>query len=459
MPAKPVLVLQLRRMGDLILTFPLFIDIQRRFPGSPVWVAARQGFFEPLMPFAPNAVFFPPEHLPILARQSYEAVINLGGSDEAAACAGKAKAELKLGPMLINGNLHVEGFWHLHRENLTRNNRHNLFHWCDLSRMDFTPLPLPAITRQKPKPPGHGRIGMFIGASELAKRPEPEFWASLSSRLSGMGFKPVLLGGPAEKDLGEVIMAKGARAANFCGKTSIAQLAGLIRTFDLFITPDTGPMHLADWLGAPVLNLSMGPVQALETGPHSPGQHVLRPVMSCAGCWQCQRGRLRCRQTFHAPAIARITAAIARNEQDLHAPPGLELLTSGRNDLRLYSLAGRRDCAPLLLDTFWQAAFLCFYDARHRERLKNAANALAGRQPRLVISMRKTFAKVVASVAASRRKNEPLPENFWRSQPLHTRIFAGHIQMVLQNDDYSSPAFATAISRISETGEILAGRE
>ena len=36
-------------------------------------------------------------------------------------------------------------------------------------------------------------------------------------------------------------------------------------------------MHLADWLGVPVLNLSMGPVRAHETGPYSPGQLVLMP--------------------------------------------------------------------------------------------------------------------------------------------------------------------------------------
>lgn len=456
MSARPVLVLQPRRMGDLILTFPLLMDLQRLFPQSPIWVVARQFFFEPLMPLAPNAVFFSPERLPTLAAHPYEAVINLGGATETAVCAGNARAPLKLGPLFLKDRLHVEGYWQLYRESLTANNRHNAFHWADLFRLDLTPLPLPAIARPRSRRRSTGRIGLFTGASELAKRPEAPFWAALATRLAGMGFKPVLLGGPAEKDLGEAIMAKGARAANFCGRTSIAQLSGLIRTLDLLITPDTGPMHLADWLATPVLNLSMGPVHALETGPLSPGQHVLRAAMSCAGCWQCLRGKLHCRSAFAAPAVARMAAAIIRGEKDSLQTAGLEILTSRRNDLRLYSLDGRHPGASLLLDNFWQAAFLYFSDQKHENRLLAAAGALAESQPALAASFRKRLARVASAISASGRN--PLDENFWRLQPWHTRIFAGHTQMALQNAGYAPGARATALERAKALDEALGAK-
>lgn len=50
MSADPVLVLQLQRMGDLILTFPLLSRLKQRWPGHPVWVVAEPQFFRELMP-------------------------------------------------------------------------------------------------------------------------------------------------------------------------------------------------------------------------------------------------------------------------------------------------------------------------------------------------------------------------------------------------------------------------
>lgn len=454
----PILILQPRRLGDLILTFPLILDAHMRFPESPIWLVARREFFEPLMPFAPGAVCFQLDHLPALANHAYEVIINLGGTVEATAiCAGKAKAELKLGPLrLQSGELHVEGYWQLYRQSLIVNNRHNAFHWADLFRMDFTPFPLPAMVRERPRPQGTRRIGLFVGASEMAKRPEPHFWASLARRLTERGFKPVLLGGTAEISMGAAVLAKGTTAANFCGKTSLAQLAAILRTLDLLITPDTGPMHLADWLGAPVLNLSMGPVQALETGPCSPGQHVLRPVMSCIGCWQCQRGKLHCRQKFLAQAVAGIAANIAAGNTELAAPPGFELLTTARNDLRLHRLHGRRQTAATALDAFWQAAFLFFNDAAQHGRLQQAAAKLATDWPRLAEAMRKVFGKLIATVAVSGRKGEPLPQSFWRDQPWHCRLFAGHLQMTLQNSNYAM--LAQVLGRIEAVQAVLAGQ-
>lgn len=64
MSADPLLVLQLQRMGDLILTFPLLLALKKRWPGHPIWVAAEPQFFQELMPLAPEVVFFPPRIAP-----------------------------------------------------------------------------------------------------------------------------------------------------------------------------------------------------------------------------------------------------------------------------------------------------------------------------------------------------------------------------------------------------------
>ena len=84
MAADPILVLQMHRMGDLILTFPLLVRLRQLWPQNPLWVVAEPAFFEQLMPLAPDAVFFPPSHCEALAMRRYAAAINLSSSPVAA---------------------------------------------------------------------------------------------------------------------------------------------------------------------------------------------------------------------------------------------------------------------------------------------------------------------------------------------------------------------------------------
>lgn len=455
MSKKPVLVIQPRRLGDLILTFPLLIDLRIKFPGRPIWVAAEPAFFEPLMPFAPSAVFFPVAHLPRMASQPFEAVINLGAAPDAARLAWQCQAELKLGRLQAPDRLLAKGFWQLYREGLTQANRHNGFHWADLFRLDLG-LPFARIQAAAPKPAGSGRIGLFIGASEPAKRPLAPFWAQAANQLAGMGLKPILLGGPGEAKLGAEIMASGAKAVDFCAKTNLAQLAGILKTLDLLITPDTGPMHLANWLGAPVLNLSMGNVSAAETGPFASGQLILRANMSCSGCWQCGRGRLWCREEFKPREIAKFAAGIIHG-QNPAAPANLELLRASRDGLGLYRLEGGNPASLRpLLEEFWKAAFLYFSDARHEPRLRLAAAALGERSAKLAASMRDALGKLLACLLHSGRRGQPLPKDFLEIPPLHSRLLAGFLLAALQNGDYANAARAEALARLEALRTILA---
>lgn len=464
MSADPVLVLQLRRMGDLILTFPLLLALGRQYPEHPLWVAADPRFFRELMPLAPKAVFFPPEHLPVLARRSYAAAINLDTRPEAAACMAALDAPLKLGPMAEGSGLRIQGFWQLYRAALTRNNRHNAFHWADLHRLDVLPpgpwwpgsAPGPSRARQTA---GGVKVGLVLGASEAAKRPDARFWTRLVMRLARAGLVPFLLGGPAERELGAEV-ARRARLpqANLCGRLSLYEVAAVMRGLALCVTPDTGPMHLADWLGVPVLNLSMGPVHARETGPVSPGQWVLRAAMSCVGCWNCQRPRLFCKAAFTPEAVGRAVLAVLERPRDIPEPgdapwPGLRLLRTGRDELGLHTLdpVGNANSAGRLLEDFWQAAFLCCAGQDLVPLLRRRAQTLHAAAPALGERLRATVGRMLANWG--RMGGHPLPENFWMVQPPMLRIFAGHAQMTLQNADFSKAAWQCVLER----AELLRG--
>ena len=191
MGADPVLVLQMRRMGDLILTFPLLLHLARLHPGSPLWVVADPLFFRELLPLTPKAVYFPPAHCDTLAKGRYAAAINLSGAPEAARCMARLEAPLKLGPVAESDGLRVRGFWQTYRASLTQNNRHNAFHWADLPLLDTVPqASLAAVPRVRVTPAGTGRVGLVLGASAADKRPDAAFWARLAQRLAARGSPP-----------------------------------------------------------------------------------------------------------------------------------------------------------------------------------------------------------------------------------------------------------------------------
>jgi len=84
------------------------------------------------------------------------------------------------------------------------------------------------------------------------------------------------------------------RALNWAGETTLKELAALASQADLFITTDTGPMHLAAAAGARVVAL-FGPTAPWRTGPYGKGHIVIRKGLKCSPCFRRDcRDRVRC---------------------------------------------------------------------------------------------------------------------------------------------------------------------
>jgi ADP-heptose:LPS heptosyltransferase len=77
----------------------------------------------------------------------------------------------------------------------------------------------------------------------------------------------VLTGSQGEKPLGEKFMQRAPRSINLIDKTSVLDLAALMDRLTLFITPDTGAMHVACARKVGIIAL-FGPTQLQVTGPH-----------------------------------------------------------------------------------------------------------------------------------------------------------------------------------------------
>ncbi|HUQ49757.1 MAG TPA: glycosyltransferase family 9 protein [Terriglobales bacterium] len=116
------------------------------------------------------------------------------------------------------------------------------------------------------------------GAGWKAKEWPPERYGDLAKRLSEQGITSILNGGPNEIDLLRTIESASDGAAQPVACT-IPQLISLTRRAHLFIGGDTGPMHLANLLGVPVVAI-FGPTDPERNGPYFGPSIVLRDPRS-----------------------------------------------------------------------------------------------------------------------------------------------------------------------------------
>lgn len=478
--ANPILVLQMQRMGDLVLTFPLLMWLRRQFPGPLLRVVAEERFFTPLLPLSPPAGYITWDEAAAGALDSsaYSLILNLSIREDAALLAGRLRAERVVGPAKEpgrDGALRIHGPWQLYRAGLVHNNRHNRFHWADLNALDVIPLSTMRQTRyDPPRPPEAATsraVGLFVGASEPGKRPAPEYYAQLVAELLARDFRPVLLGGPDDRPVAEAVRALCPhKPLDMTGRLSVRELAAIGQTLCLMITPDTGPMHLAAWTGLRTLNLSVGNVSPWETGPYQPGHAVARSRASCArGCWSCTRSRPLCRDALTPRRVAALAAHMA-GDQPLPEQwerlgrmdmPGLSLFRTGRGAEGLYSLerlgpraAEAEGQAGSLAGEFWRLYFL--WRLAGGEAEKNAARAVW-----LVLAERH------AALAARVRSALPtLGREFCGPSgagvaPLATvlpflRPLAGYLDLLVQNGDGSSACLRASLEHVAALAELCA---
>ena len=134
--------------------------------------------------------------------------------------------------------------------------------------------------------PGDRIVGMQLGAADSFKCWPVESFAEVGRYLKAKhGVKILVNASSQEKDLVDKFLALGGGEGVFRepGK-SLSQSAALIQRCSLFISPDTGPMHMAVGLGVPLVALFC-PTKAEVTGPLDyPGAKVIQKPAPCRTC-------------------------------------------------------------------------------------------------------------------------------------------------------------------------------
>lgn len=141
-------------------------------------------------------------------------------------------------------------------------------------------------------------VGVHPGSAWPTKQWPADRFAELCRRLEKSGVKTVLVGGPSDKGLCQGI-ADSSGALNWAGATTLLELKGLMPRLSLFITNDSGPMHLAAGCGVPTLGLFGPTTRELGFFPYGPGHRVLEADLACRPCGlhggrECPHGHFLC---------------------------------------------------------------------------------------------------------------------------------------------------------------------
>ena len=108
-------------------------------------------------------------------------------------------------------------------------------------------------------------------SSHVLRNWRAERYAALADHAAAQGWRIVLCGGRSalERKTGDAIVAAmRGPAIDLIGKDTLKQLPALLARADLLVTPDSGPMHIANAMGTKVLGLHAA-TNPQRSGPYS----------------------------------------------------------------------------------------------------------------------------------------------------------------------------------------------
>ena len=142
----------------------------------------------------------------------------------------------------------------------------------------------------------HPLIGVHLSGGRPIKQWDPDRFRELAVRLAHeRGATIVLTGTAADRPLIEPVVRAlaGQSVLDLSGTVDLPSLAAVVELLDVFITGDTGPMHLAAAVQTPVVAV-FGPSDPARYGPRDPMHRIVRIDLPCSPCNRIRLPPERC---------------------------------------------------------------------------------------------------------------------------------------------------------------------
>ena len=306
-----VLVRATNWVGDVVMSTPALAGIRKSFPGARISLLVRPQLGELLLgnPAVDEIIHIDKKGIHAgptglsslvgeLRKRRFTKAILLQNAFEAAFIAFLARVPERMGyatdgrGVLLTRAVKVAG---------ETKRKHQVFYYLDLlaalglEHDDYMPKlyvdadEVEAAARTLAAH-GVGRDSLVVGINPgaqygAAKRWHPERFGYVADGLAReFGAKAVIFGGPGDVDTARTVQASmKEEAVNLAGRTSMREFMALVRRCGLFITNDTGPMHVSAALGVPTLAV-FGSTDPVATGPFGERHAYVRELVNCGPC-------------------------------------------------------------------------------------------------------------------------------------------------------------------------------
>lgn len=303
------LVIQLARLGDIYMTWPVVRALKDQDPQGTVDILVRPRFASACMGleslnqvhFFPTQDFLEPltthqdlkgslavvdSFLEKLKSQNYDRVINLSYSE----VSSYVVSFLDQPQMQVMGySRHSDGFLHL-KDDVSR------YFWAQVGPGGFNQIHLIDLLAgtagvelhsdnfKSPQIELKARFSfpyyvVHVGGSESHKRLSADFWIQIIDCLlkESPESQVVLVGAEAEKGIADrILQATQVRVINLVGQTQIIDLFSILKYGQGLLGGDSVPMHMVPFVNQRAFCFSVGEVNPFETGPITSSSWILR---------------------------------------------------------------------------------------------------------------------------------------------------------------------------------------
>ncbi len=311
-------------MGDLLQTVPLIAGLREVYPDTPIRILCVDEFRPILEGIGlDNIAVGVPAELAVRLRADdrpdndvvqkvldyvgelppIRLIINCNHEAPVAQLCSRIPAEKRLGRVYRPDTpLIVEGEWGRYFFSFSKDRKANPYNIADIYRgmagIPFVPfnsgivrLPYRKITREylcrNGYVPDRPLIAVQLGTNSGFREWGVEQFGKMALRLyERLKCRFLVIGSSGDQERAQefVSMVGPDKVIDASGKTNLIHLPSLLSHCDLLITNDTGPMHVANYVGIRVLSIHCASAYFAETAPYG-SQHVV--VHSARDCYPC----------------------------------------------------------------------------------------------------------------------------------------------------------------------------
>ena len=317
---RKILVIRLRRIGDIIMTTPALSALRKNFPDVFISYVVEEPYKELIEghPDLDEAIVLKQDRsltdsfalLRKIRKEKYDVVLDFHSGPRSSLITLLSKARLKIGYRIKYRNF----IYHL---KIPRNPEEGHFHSVEnhinfvralgVDIKSLSPLSLPPAQKNEADKikkfqeenglEGFKVITIHISAGNEFRDWGVDNWVRLINLLSRRpDIKIVLIGADEDQKAGQEILNKCKQSIHSqVGRLNLREVRELISHSSLFVGPDSGPMHIAASTSTPIVAL-FGPTLPANFAPWEAIATLIEKKLDCRPCKQrrCIHQDFRC---------------------------------------------------------------------------------------------------------------------------------------------------------------------